>query len=273
MRALIGWLLVVALAQGRCQVEQVARLQKSKQLILNHLRLNPPFYTSYNLREILHYLGRSYLRFSPTELDNLLSVQLVYDDDKILFPYYQKLHNKQFVPMLPLSHPAAPARNPMERLMLAGLYPDSLNFCYAFKEALQDTAGLSDEGFVRHMAHVVLARMWARSFASGKMECLSRKQLRDQRMQILRRLEKLKSGTDTWMEGVLALYWLQTPRRQMPDMLSVLDKVQCPDGSFRWDPHTEGCEAAHEHPTVLALWLLCLEEAGGRVASWAWPEK
>lgn len=264
--------LVIVPSFSGAQMDVSEKAQQLKQRILEHWEKNPNFYTTYNLREILHYLGRRYLRLPAESLGNLISIPLVYDDDRELFPYYQKLHNKYFTPSQPLSYPSAPARNGIERLMLAALYPDSMDFCAYLYEAERDTGGLNNESFVRHMAHVALAIQWVQSFMPGIPFCLNSQRMTAYKNRLLERLATLRTGTDSWMEGILALYWLNTPKSLMPDVLSVLEKVQCPSGAFRWDPYTEGCEAVHEHPTLLALWILCLEEAEGYLHSWAWPD-
>jgi hypothetical protein len=255
------------------QIDFYQQSQKIKQLILEHWKKNPDFYTAYNLREILHYLGRRYLRLSPESLNKVLSLTIMYNDDKELFPYYQKLHNRHFKPPLPLSHPSAPARNAIERLMLAALYPDSLNFCAYLNIAENEMWDLSNESFVRHIAHVALAIQWVQSFMPDTPYCINSQRLLNYRNRLLERLAKVKAGSDSWMEGILALYWLNTPKNLLPDVLSVLEKVQCPSGAFRWNPHAEECNAAHEHPTLLALWIICLEEANGYIYSWIWPEE
>lgn len=275
MRALALFFFLLILVSGQSTVQgqqrQSARLMIEK--IVQHWRQNPSFYTTYNLREILHYLGRRYLQFSPEELNEVLDIVPLYDDDRALYPYYQKLHNRHFYPVLPLSHPSAPTRNGIERLMLAALYPDSVDFCAFLNEAERDTLGLSPEGFVRHMAHVALTVPWILSFHADTPACLNYRRLSAYRNGLLICLESLPEGSDSWMEGILALYWLGTPATLLPDVISVLEKAQCPGGAFRWDPNTDNCAATHEHPTLLALWILCLKEAGGRIESWLWPDE
>ncbi|MCX7650781.1 MAG: hypothetical protein N2050_09555 [Flavobacteriales bacterium] len=257
---------------GYAQNNDSVRAERLLNETLQHFKSHPEFYKSYNLREIVHYLGRRYLNMTNVELESILKIALVFDDDRRLFPYYQKLHDKSFVPLRPLSHPDAPAAIALESLMLAGLYPDSLPFCRLLQETFKDTMGLNPEGYVRHLAHIALACAWARSFKTRPIPCIEEPWCTKAAPRIQEKLITIQPGSDSWMEGTLALCWMSDSRQTLPDVLTVLEKVRCPGGLYRWDPSQEDCAAAHEHPTVLALWLLCLYKAGGIAHSWAWPE-
>jgi len=264
---------ILIISWGQKHLHQV-NFNKKAQAILNRIIRDviksPNHYKSYNLREILHYLARNYSKISEKKWNKLLDITPCFDDDKLLFPYYQKLHDLYFRNTLPLDHPLAPRGNGIETLMLAGIYPDSLNFCLFLNQENNQIYSQS-EYLIRHLAHVALAINWAESFASSPLPCISNQIKKHIAESIFKHLNFATNGSDTWMEGILGILLMGEILIDNKNIFFEVKNVRCPNGRWRYDPMQNSCKETHEHPTVLAAWIMAILSKNGTVANWKWP--
>jgi hypothetical protein len=219
----------------------------------------------YNIRELLHYVVRSFKLETPFALKEIIDFKPFYDDDKVIYPYFQRLHDKNKTASIDSVTNYVKNAEDLDKPLVWGIYADQLPHMDDVDVILRTYSEPSSN--IRAAMHCALITKWAKDLgALNKIQDADT--LRKKYTEILvNGIDKERPYTDNGIEGVLGLFILDRPDLVKKEWIESIISHQQPNGGWKWDADVNK-SPIHDHTTVIALWVLAAYSAKDKNPSW-----
>lgn len=192
--------------------------------------------------------------FKHDTLDLLQNYKPVYDDDISIYPYYNRLIDKNFSVNKDSLRHYLDTHYDIDMAMMWAIYADMNTFDYKINAVNRVLESYSyDSTQIRAITHCALVIKWVTALGM-KYKIENIEKIED--TYIKYSLEYLNNNpvwTDTGMEAILTLFLLNRKDLVKKKWIKEVITQQKLDGGWFYDDNSN---TTNQHPTLLALWIL-----------------